>query len=628
MSDIIKLLPDSVANQIAAGEVIQRPASVIKELVENAIDAGATNIKIILKDAGRTLIQVVDNGCGMSTTDARLAFERHATSKIKDAADLFALNTMGFRGEALASIAAISQVDIRTMRKGDSIGTRLIINGSKVESQQPEACSPGTNMMVKNLFYNVPARRKFLKKDSVELSNIIHEFERLALVNPNVELSLIHNDNIIHQLLPSGLKQRIINLFGKSLDHQLIPIETSTSIVKISGFISLPQNARRRGALQFLFVNGRNMRHPYFHKAIVQCYDQLISAEDQPNYFISFTVDPDTIDVNIHPTKNEIKFEHEQPIWQILSAAIKESLGKFNVVPSIDFESEEIPNIPAFKPNANAEHELEIDTSYNPFSGSKSTATTTQPSISSRINDLTWRKDVSSVTQNWEKLYDQFDKEKHIFENIERHESSLNNDFNTLDPSWNECFINTQSNYIHLRNRYIITPTNDSLTIIDSHRAHIRILYEQYLNLASIGEINSQRLIFPEIIQLTAAQNAILESISEDLPHLGFDIAYLGNNSWSINGLPAAIKDSNPTDLTLKIIEQIESSGDDIQCELTNKIALSMAQSSAIKSGQTLTKEETEKLLGDLFRLSTPNYTPDGKTIIATIQLADISKLF
>lgn len=628
MSDIIKLLPDSVANQIAAGEVIQRPASVIKELVENAIDAGATNIKIILKDAGRTLIQVVDNGCGMSTTDARLAFERHATSKIKDATDLFSLNTMGFRGEALASIAAISQVDIRTMRKNDTIGTRLIINGSKVESQQPEACSPGTNMMVKNLFYNVPARRKFLKKDSVELSNIIHEFERLALVNPNVELSLIHNDNIIHQLLPSGLKQRIINLFGKSLDHQLIPIETSTSIVKISGFVSLPQNARRRGALQFLFVNGRNMRHPYFHKAIIQCYDQLISAEDQPNYFISFTVDPDTIDVNIHPTKNEIKFEHEQPIWQILSAAIKESLGKFNIVPSIDFDSEEIPNIPVFKPNANAEHELELDTSYNPFSSSKSTVATTQPSISSRINDLTWHKDISSVAQNWEKLYDQFDKEKHIFENIEKHESSLNNDFNTLDTSWDECLTNTQSNYIHLRNRYIITPTNDSLTIIDSRRAHIRILYEQYLRLASMGELNSQRLIFPEIIQLTAAQNAILESISEDLSHLGFDIAYLGNNSWSINGLPAVIKDYNPTDLTLKIIEQIESSGNNIQSELTNEIAISMAQSSAIRPGQTLTKEETEKLLGDLFKLSTPNYTPDGKTIIATIKLSDISKLF
>lgn len=628
MSDIIKLLPDSVANQIAAGEVIQRPASVIKELVENAIDAGATNIKIILKDAGRTLIQVVDNGCGMSTTDARLAFERHATSKIKDATDLFSLNTMGFRGEALASIAAISQVDIRTMRKNDTIGTRLIINGSKVESQQPEACSPGTNMMVKNLFYNVPARRKFLKKDSVELSNIIHEFERLALVNPNVELSLIHNDNIIHQLLPSGLKQRIINLFGKFLDHQLIPIETSTSIVKISGFVSLPQNARRRGALQFLFVNGRNMRHPYFHKAIIQCYDQLISAEDQPNYFISFTVDPDTIDVNIHPTKNEIKFEHEQPIWQILSAAIKESLGKFNIVPSIDFDSEEIPNIPVFKPNANAEHELELDTSYNPFSGSKSTVATTQPSISSRINDLTWHKDISSVAQNWEKLYDQFDKEKHIFENIEKHESSLNNDFNTLDTSWDECLTNTQSNYIHLRNRYIITPTNDSLTIIDSRRAHIRILYEQYLRLASMGELNSQRLIFPEIIQLTAAQNAILESISEDLSHLGFDIAYLGNNSWSINGLPAVIKDYNPTDLTLKIIEQIESSGNNIQSELTNEIAISMAQSSAIRPGQTLTKEETEKLLGDLFKLSTPNYTPDGKTIIATIKLSDISKLF
>ena len=339
MNDIIRLLPDSVANQIAAGEVIQRPASVIKELVENSVDAGATNIQIILKDAGRTLIQVVDDGCGMSDTDARLAFERHATSKIAQASDLFALSTMGFRGEALASIAAIAHVDLRTMRRGDTIGTRIIISGSKVESQQPEACQPGSNMMVKNLFFNVPARRKFLKKDSVELSNIMREFERLALVNPSVEFTLIHNDVVLHQLLKGSLKQRISDLFGKSLDHQLIPVETETSIVKINGFVGLPENARKRNPLQYFFVNGRNMRHPYFHKAVMQCYEQLIPSDVQPNYFLNFSVDPESIDVNIHPTKSEIKFENEQPIWQILVAAIKESLGKYNAVPSIDSKS-------------------------------------------------------------------------------------------------------------------------------------------------------------------------------------------------------------------------------------------------------------------------------------------------
>ncbi|MDE6061598.1 MAG: DNA mismatch repair endonuclease MutL [Duncaniella sp.] len=341
MSDVIRLLPDSVANQIAAGEVIQRPASVIKELVENSIDAGATAITIILKDAGRTLIQVIDNGCGMSDTDARLAFERHATSKIRRADDLFSLSTMGFRGEALASIAAIAQIDLRTMLKGESIGTRIVINGSKVESQEPEACAQGSNLMVKNLFFNVPARRKFLKKDSVELSNIMREFERLALVNIGVDFTIISNDVTLHSLRRGSMKQRIADLFGRSLDKQIVPVDTDTSIVRISGFIGLPEYARKRNVLQFLMVNGRNMRHPYFHKAIMQCYEHLIPADVQPNYFINLTVDPETIDVNIHPTKSEIKFENEQAIWQILTATVRESLGRFNAAPAIDFDVEE-----------------------------------------------------------------------------------------------------------------------------------------------------------------------------------------------------------------------------------------------------------------------------------------------
>ena len=405
MSDVIRLLPDSVANQIAAGEVIQRPASVIKELVENSVDAGATHIQIILKDAGRTLIQVVDNGCGMSDTDARLAFERHATSKISQAADLFALNTMGFRGEALASIAAIAQVDLRTMRRGESVGTRLIINGSKVESQEPEACQPGSNMMVKNLFFNVPARRKFLKKDSVELSNILREFERLALVNPELEFTLVHNDSVLHQLLRGSLKQRIGDLFGKSLEKQIIPVETETSIVKVTGFVGLPECARKRNALQYFFVNGRNMRHPYFHKAVMQCYEQLIPSDEQPNYFLNFEVAPDSIDVNIHPTKNEIKFENEQSIWQILVAAIKESLGKFNAVPSINFDAEDMPDIPAFTPDANAQHGIELDLSYNPFA---STPVSSTPKSSGGGTPSSWRRETNAVTGDWEKLYANF----------------------------------------------------------------------------------------------------------------------------------------------------------------------------------------------------------------------------
>lgn len=626
MSDVIKLLPDSVANQIAAGEVIQRPASVIKELVENAVDAGATEIKIILKDAGRTLIQVVDNGCGMSATDARLAFERHATSKIKQAADLFSLHTMGFRGEALASIAAIAQVDLRTMRRDETIGTRIIITGSKVESQQPEACAPGSNMMVKNLFFNVPARRKFLKKDSVELSNIVHEFERLALVNTDVELTLIHNDVTLHQLMRGSLKQRIVELFGKSLDHQLIPIGTETTIVKLSGFVGLPENARRRGALQYFFVNGRNMRHPYFHKAVMQCYEQLIPTELQPNYFINFEVDPETIDVNIHPTKNEIKFENEQPIWQILVAAIKESLGKFNAVPSINFDADDAPEIPAFTPDSTATHDIELDLSYNPFKDSNKS--TTPPS---RINNATqWQSKQSGLnaaTRDWNKLYTQFEQDTQpvIPDNrllySEPQPSALNSQ-QTISIE------ETASAVMQLKNRYILSPAKSGLMIIDQHRAHVRILYDRYFSLADSGTLNSQRIIFPEVLQLTAAQNVVLDSIIDDIILLGFDLSYLGDNSWAINGIPSAIGEVNTSDMILKMIESITDSGEELKSSLKEKIALSMANAAAIKSGQSLTQQEMETIISDLFKLPTPNYTPDGKTVVSIISIDDIVSLF
>lgn len=626
MSDVIKLLPDSVANQIAAGEVIQRPASVIKELVENAVDAGATEIKIILKDAGRTLIQVVDNGCGMSATDARLAFERHATSKIKQAADLFSLHTMGFRGEALASIAAIAQVDLRTMRRDETIGTRIIITGSKVESQQPEACAPGSNMMVKNLFFNVPARRKFLKKDSVELSNIVHEFERLALVNTDVELTLIHNDVTLHQLMRGSLKQRIVELFGKSLDHQLIPIGTETTIVKLSGFVGLPENARRRGALQYFFVNGRNMRHPYFHKAVMQCYEQLIPTELQPNYFINFEVDPETIDVNIHPTKNEIKFENEQPIWQILVAAIKESLGKFNAVPSINFDADDAPEIPAFTPDSTATHDIELDLSYNPFKDSNKSTTTP-----SRINNATqWQSKQSGLnaaTRDWNKLYTQFEQDTQpvIPDNrllySEPQPSALNSQ-QTISIE------ETASAVMQLKNRYILSPAKSGLMIIDQHRAHVRILYDCYFSLADSGTLNSQRIIFPEVLQLTAAQNVVLDSIIDDIILLGFDLSYLGDNSWAINGIPSAIGEVNTSDMILKMIESITDSGEELKSSLKEKIALSMANAAAIKSGQSLTQQEMETIISDLFKLPTPNYTPDGKTVVSIISIDDIVSLF
>ncbi len=623
MSDVIKLLPDSVANQIAAGEVIQRPASVVKELVENAVDAGATSIQIIIKDAGRTLIQVVDNGCGMSATDARLAFERHSTSKITQAADLFSLQTMGFRGEALASIAAIAQVDLRTMRRDDSIGTRLIISGSKVESQGPEACVPGSNMMVKNLFFNVPARRKFLKKDSVELSNIIHEFERLALVNIGVELTLIHNDEILYKLLSTSLKQRIVDLFGKGLERQLIPVETETSIVKLNGFVGLPENARRRNALQYFFVNGRNMRHPYFHKAVMQCYEQLISSEVQPNYFLNFTVEPATIDVNIHPTKNEIKFENESAIWQIMVAAINESLGKYNVVPAIDFDAVDVPDIPVFNPNINARHDVELDTNYNPFRDNVYSDGFTKGEQRSKSN-------ISSVNKDWQKLYDGFLQET-ISDinvgsrmNVAAMDGELVNNTTIFDDVPTECNTTT----LQLKNKYILSPAKSGLIIIDQHRAHVKVLYEKYIELAEVGNLASQQSMFPEILNLSSAQNAIMEDLINDINSLGFELSYLGDRAWSINGIPAVLNNCNPIDVVQRLIDDVANGVDDLKNTLVEKVALSMANVSAIKSGQQLTQLEMEQLINDLFKLSTPNFTPEGLPIVSILSMDEIAKHF
>lgn len=639
MSDIIRLLPDSVANQIAAGEVIQRPASVIKELVENSIDAGATSVTIVIKDAGRTLIQVIDDGCGMSDTDARLAFERHATSKISRAADLFSLSTMGFRGEALASIAAIAQVDLRTMQKDATIGTRLLISGSKVESQQPEACAPGSNLMVKNLFYNVPARRKFLKKDAVELSNIMREFERLALVNIGVDFTLISNDTTLHALRRASLKQRITDLFGKSLGRQIIPVETDTSIVRINGFIGLPENARKRNPLQYFMVNGRNMRHPYFHKAIMQCYERLIPAEEQPNYFINLTVDPDTIDVNIHPTKNEIKFENEQPIWQILSAAVRESLGRFNAAPAIDFDVEDAPEIPAFTPDISATHEVELDDSYNPFARPAGDARRVSKLASLPDDDdddiffpapaaTSGRSSAghkSANFQDWEKLYDDFVKKRD-----DGFASIVESKVNTPEVE-KELEMETDtvaSATLQLKNSYILSPSREGLMIIDQHRAHKRILYESYLSKAREHTFVCQSTMFPEAVELSGAQNAVLCDIAPELENLGFNIAPLGDNTWSIMGVPSILKDANPRDTLLGMIENITESGEDLATGLHERLALSMARSSAIKRGQSLTAAEMDKLISDLFRLPSPGLTPEGNTVFTIINIDDISKLF
>lgn len=625
MSDIIRLLPDSVANQIAAGEVIQRPASVVKELVENAVDAGATTVDIVLKDAGRTLIQVIDNGTGMSATDARLAFERHSTSKIKEAADLFALRTMGFRGEALASIAAVAQLDVRTMLHGESLGSRLAISGSQVESQTSEVCAPGTNMMVKNLFFNVPARRKFLKKDSVELSNIVHEFERLALVNPDIELSLTHNDKLLHRLGKVPLKQRIGDLFGRQVENQLIPVETTTSIVKISGFIGHPSNARKRNALQYFFVNGRNMRHPYFHKAVMTCYEPLITSEVQPNYFLSFEIDPSAIDVNIHPTKNEIKFENEQQIWQILIAAVKEALGRFNIGPALEFNLADSPEIPAMGtgkhisvPSAGAGA-----SSYNPFSESLSTG--------GGSGSFPWSRDNSArAAKGWETLYAPSDSlvDSAADLDIPAADDTFSSQLQ-LDGMTEKSAMASMAN-LQAGGKYIISYTREGLTIVDQHRAHLKVLYEEYISQIHDGGFPTQALMFPASVQLDASHSIMLDSIIDSIEALGFRLKSCSDGCWDIEGVPSVLKGTDGSEALLDMIQQVidgTTAGDDADVEsLTHILALSLARCAAIRYGQILSVEETEHLLASLFALYDPLYTPDGKKIILTIQYDEIEK--
>lgn len=631
-TDVIRLLPDSVANQIAAGEVIQRPASVVKELVENAVDAGATSIQVIVKDAGRTLIQVVDNGRGMSDTDARMAFERHATSKIEKADDLFSLHTMGFRGEALASIAAVAQVALRTMPHGATAGTRLIINGSKVESQTPEACLPGTNMMVKNLFFNVPVRRKFLKRDSVELSNILREFERLALVNPTVDFEFVNNDSTVHRMLGSSVKQRILDLFGKGLDKQLLPVSTATPIVKIEGFVGRPEHSRKRNALQYLMVNGRHMRHPYFHKAIISCFEQLISPDSQPNYFLSFTVDPQTIDVNIHPTKNEIKFENEAPIWQILTAAVKEALGRFNAVPGIDFDAVDAPDIPVFNPNEHGQHSVEIDRTYNPFSQSKPSANSWSGGSSNSLRS-------TGVTSDWERLYEGFmgspiaetepreaDLQSKIsFESVE---ANLLPDPDAAGTDMANDLTDT-SGTIQVRNRYIVSPTSSGLMVIDQHRAHVKVLYEQFIAKLVTGNIPTQRLMFPEIIELSASQSSLMNDMAPRMAECGFEVSFLGDNSWSVTSQPSMLEGGNPRETLVQILSDMGQGMPDSEPQRWQSLlSLSMAKSVAIRPGQRLSPEEREHLLSQLMQLPTPNFTPDGLTIISLIKADTLASMF
>lgn len=622
MSDIIRLLPDSVANQIAAGEVIQRPASVIKELVENAVDAGAKHIDVLVTDAGKTSIQVIDDGKGMSETDARLAFERHATSKIREAADLFALRTMGFRGEALASIAAVAQVELRTCQEGEDLGISLCISGSKVESQETVACPKGSNFQVKNLFFNIPARRKFLKSNQTELSNILTEFERIALVNPDVSFTLHHNGTEMLNLPAIQLKQRIMGVFGKKINQELLSVNVDTTMVRISGFVGRPETSRKKGARQYFFVNGRYMRHPYFHKAVMDAYEQLVPTGEQVSYFLYFEVEPANIDVNIHPTKTEIKFENEQAIWQILSAAIKESLGKFNAVPSIDFDTEGMPDIPAFENSPYSGLQMPKTTynpEYNPFNTSSSSPSYT-------------RQDA----KGWDKFYEGLEQQSSPASAfsypddgdyfVEQPQEEQNP---TLYGQMEEsASAETSAQHYQYKGHYIMTSVKSGLMVIDQHRAHVRILYDRYLSQIASRQGASQGMLFPDIVQFSASEIPVLQSIMDDLSYLGFELTDLGGGSYAINGVPAGIEGLQPIELVQNMVHTAIEKGCKVKEEIQSMLALSLAKAAAIVQGQVLSNEEMNHLVDELLTSTSPNYTPDGKPVLVVIQEDELEKLF
>lgn len=656
MNDIIQLLPDSVANQIAAGEVIQRPASVIKELVENSIDAGATLINVVCVDSGRTSIQVTDNGKGMSETDARLSFERHATSKIRQADDLFNLHTMGFRGEALASIAAVAQVELRTRRPDDDLGTALTIAGSRFVSQEPVQCPVGCNFTISNLFYNVPVRRKFLKSNTTELNNIVTAFERIALVYPDVAFTLYNNQTELYNLKAGGLRQRIVDVIGKKINQHLLPIDIDTTMCKISGFVGKPESARKKGARQFFFVNGRYMKHPYFHKAIMTAYERLVPEGEQIPYFIYFTVNPTDIDVNIHPTKTEIKFENEQTVWQILTAAVRDAVGMFNDVTAIEFDTEGQPDIPALGAMPQADisaPKVQYNPAYNPFN---------EPSAQRS----------SAAPDNWEQLYEGLSSAHSrqqsapsLFGNdtggvIQSRSNATNKpfadngivlskgfskpdglnaesaEFNALSADTDMLSTSTEPSpleeksptHYQYKGRYIMTSVKSGLMIIDQYRAHTRILYEGYIEQMQKRRPSSQKPLFPDTIHFSASDKVVVEAVMPELQNIGFELTPNEEGDYTITAVPSGLDGLDYValvqDLVASAREKTTSAIDDIN----HSIALELARNAAVTYGQVLTNAEMENIVNSLFACSNFSYTPDGKKILTMLRQTDLEQLF
>ena len=604
MSDIIHLLPDSVANQIAAGEVIQRPASVIKELVENSVDAGATTIHVIVVDAGRTSIQVIDDGKGMSETDARLAFERHATSKISQAGDLFALRTMGFRGEALASIAAVAQVELQTRTAEDEIGTKITLAGSRVTGQEPVSCPVGSNFKIDNLFFNVPARRKFLKTNATELNNILTAFERIVLVYPSIHFTLHHNGVEMMNLRAGSTRQRIADVFGKQYSQDLVPVEVQTAMCKVSGFVGKPESARKKGGCDYFFVNGRFMKHAYFHKAVMKAYDRLVPEGMAVPYFLFIEVEPGEIDVNIHPTKTEIKFENEQAIWQILSAAVRDGIGKFCEVPSIDFDTQGQPDIPVFDSSHDSSFTAAPRVNYNP--------------------DYNPFKQSHAPANQWESLYEGLEQDTTREEPVQQ--QSFFDDDNIIEPqSATEILSEKSPAHYQYKGKYLMTAVKSGLMIIDQHRASVRVLYDRYISQQGGHALSTQTLLFPETVQFSPSEAVTMQQLLPELASLGFDLSDLGGNTYAVNGVPAGIDGINPQSLLREMVSSAGAS--DSLSSIHSALALKLAQSAAIPYGQILNNDEMEGIINELFSCSNVNYTPDGKAILCILPQGDIEHL-
>lgn len=629
MNDIIHLLPDSVANQIAAGEVVQRPSSIIKEMVENSIDADATSVKVLVTDGGKTTVQVIDDGKGMSETDARLSFERHATSKIQKASDLFCLTTMGFRGEALASIAAVAQVELKTRRKEDELGTMIQVAGSKIEKQEPVACPAGSNFLVQNLFFNVPARRKFLKSNQTELTNVVADFQRIVLVHPEISFSLYNNGVEMFHLPAASVRQRIIDVFGKKINAELLPIEVETSLVSISGYVGKPDSSKKKGVHQYFFVNGRYMRHPYFHSAVMKAYENLIPVGEHVSYFIYFAVDASSIDVNVHPTKTEIKFDNEQPIWQVLSAAVRETIGQFCNVPLIDFDVEGKPDIPAIGANTSIPHQPKLaPSSYNPFKteGSRS----------------------YSQSVGWEKLFDKYSNpvssegdegltsiQMNPSEKIPG-EGEVPEEDNLQGSIWNAVMgrdgvaapFDVTVQKFQYKGRYIVLPSANGIMVVNQHRAHVRVLFDQNMQCINSGNRPSQKELFPIVVQFEKADCIVLENLMEDICSLGFDLSNLGGGAYSVNGIPAGLEGIDISTLLHDMVVSAKEMTNDIRRDAQEALALTMAENAAIVYGQVLSSMEMERLLRDLFATKIPARTPDGKLVYTILDDKMLNDLF